>query len=110
MDVEKNREDGVEAAREREKALDRLEVSNEGWIHHAVNVIHALCTGTGWFTSDDVWRLVDYMPASNLALGAAMRKASKLKYCERTSETRPSHRIACHRRPVRVWRSLLWRL
>jgi hypothetical protein len=103
----KKAEDIPEAKRARDKAIDQVEANNEGWVHHAVNVIHLLCRATPWITADDVWRSVDYKPSHPCALGAAMCKAARLKYCERTDTTKNSARVANHHRPIRVWRSLI---
>ena len=47
--------------------------------------------------------------AATQAMGAAMRSASALGLIRRTNHTRKSERVACHRRDLRVWVSLLWR-
>lgn len=41
------------------------------------------------------------------ALGALMREAARAGDIEATDAWALSERVACHRRPLRVWRSLL---
>lgn len=59
------------------------------------------------FTTDDVWtQLGDRAQAVTepRAMGVAMRAAAKAGLIVATPNYRPSHRPACHARPVRVWR------
>jgi hypothetical protein len=66
-------------------------------------------------TTDDVWsrfRLGRYWigsPPEPRVLGAMMRTAVKAAWIVTTPNFILSNRVACHRRPVRVWRSLLCR-
>lgn len=96
----------------RDEAIDRVERGAADVIEDYVGVVIFVATIREHFTTD----AVDFVAhqagheplAEPRAMGAVMRRAAARGICEATSETRRSTRAACHARPVRVWRSLLW--
>ena len=84
---------------ERDKAVDQAEAGAGGdWMHEAQMT----------FTTDDLWVHVD-PPREPRAMGATMTHARRLGLCEPTDRTSRSSRVACHARPLRVWRSLIFK-
>lgn len=81
------------------------------WMRQAVDGIWALALNADTLTTDDVWDAIPDAATTHepRALGAAMKRAASLGYITATDTYRPSARPACHARPVRVWRSLLYR-
>jgi hypothetical protein len=62
------------------------------------------------FTTDDVWEHLFQndlpMPHEPRALGAVMVAAARARIIAPTDRYTPSARPECHRRPVKIWRSL----
>lgn len=102
--------DAARAAAARDEAIDRVEAGSDEWQQEAVAALRQLATRLPELTTDDLWRVLerpdDLEPR---AMGAAMRSAVRAGIVERTDRTRKSERVACHRRDVRVWRSLICR-
>jgi len=93
----------------REDAIDRVEVSaGEQWMEHAMAAIRTVARSSPTFTTDNIWPLVQDPPSDVRAMGAAMRRAVRLGLCRRTEQTIRSLRSKCHRRDVRVWRSMFF--
>ncbi len=104
--IDWNRVSARESARERDKGIHRAAAASGDWQAEAAAVIRGLAFGQAEFTSDDVWRLLGRDPSiEGRALGAALRSASGAQLIEATDRTVRSVRVACHRRPLRVWRS-----
>lgn len=102
---------GVQGSLLRDEALDRLEDAHTLWLEGAVLVIARVAHALPRLTSDDVWQA---MPATlhvdePRALGAAMRHAERDGTIRPTATWVLSTRAVCHRRPLRVWESLVWR-
>ena len=98
----------------RDEAIDRVEMhAAEEWRADALRAVEACALARGYFTTDHVWALLEAAESTGTheprAMGAIMRKAANEGYCERTNVTQQSKRPRCHRRPVRVWRSLVYR-
>ena len=96
----------------REEAIRRADfAAEEGWKMNAMRAIEIVARRRALFTTDAVWyvleRLTNYKPHEPRALGALMRKAVKQELIKPTDEHRMSTRVACHRRPLRVWQSRL---
>lgn len=94
----------------RDEALRRIEGSSPDAIEAALQVVHACALTMPLFSTDDVWRRLQetgqhFDKRHRRFLGAAMQQAAKLGWCEATAEYRPSERVECHGRPVRMWRS-----
>lgn len=65
-----------------------------------------------FFTTDDVWAQLAAMGAPSFpeprAMGAVFVRAEAAGVIAPTDDYEPSKRRACHRRPLRVWRSLVY--
>jgi hypothetical protein len=105
--------DPEEGRRLREIGIDAAAYGSEDWVHLTEAVIGALCRRVAAFTTDRVWFYLEELPAAHTgeprAMGAAMRRAAGRGWCEATAEHVLSKRPECHRRPIRVWRSRLYR-
>jgi hypothetical protein len=104
-----NWSEGVAAASD---AISRVEENaSEEWKEAAIGAVRDVAKRMGLFTTDDVWRvLMDRgvtSPHEPRVMGAMMRNAVQLEICVATLDFRSSERVACHTRPLRVWRSLL---
>jgi len=100
--------DAEHGALARDLGIARVEAATEEWQEHAVATIRVLAGERSKLTTDDVWeRLGRDAELEGRAMGAAMRTAAKLGYIRRTDRTTKSVRVACHRRDLRVWESLL---
>jgi hypothetical protein len=91
----------------RDSAIDAVERANTEWIERAYQAVRTLATKNAIFTSDDVWVAVEGEPREPRAMGAAMRRAALDGIIVATDRTVLSLRPNCHRRPIRVWRSLV---
>lgn len=95
------------------EAVARVERhADPDWKDRALDVIWGLAAHTPELTSDDIWRLLGDEDAAThepRALGAMLKKAAGEGWIIPTDTYRPSARAACHARPVRVWRSLIYR-
>lgn len=110
LQIDWSREDRVSSAVARDKAIGQVERSTGEWQVDALAAIRALATQMHEFTTDDVWRSLGRDPdVEGRAMGAAMRSAAKLRLVRKTERTRKSQRVACHRRDLRVWESLILR-
>jgi hypothetical protein len=95
-------------AKERDKAIDVVEASaNPEWKEEALAVVEKLARRSESLTTDAVWALMTTKTTEPRAMGAIMRTATKLGYIEPTDYHIPSIRRASHRRPIRVWKSLI---
>ena len=104
------RENKRESAKARDDGIARVERGSGEWQVDAIAAIRAVAASHAEFTTDDVWRAMGRNPeVEGRAMGAAMRTAAKLRLCERSDRTRKSQRVACHRRDLRVWVSLIAR-
>lgn len=97
----------------REEAIERVEINaKEAFKDAAMRVIEHVARTSERFTTDRVWYFIEQMginsPREPRVLGALMRRASGLGWIEATDEHRLSVKSSNHRRPVRVWRSLIY--
>jgi hypothetical protein len=99
--------DKPKAEEAREAALaDVKSGASKDWMARAVAAVQTVALGADTFTTDDLWAHVE-PPREPRAMGAVMRIARLAKWCEATTLTKKSARVACHARPLRVWKSLL---
>ena len=92
-------------------ALRRVtEHANPEWWQAALTAVAELAGRHRGFTTDQVWQHLAAQaltPHEPRALGAVMRVAARARLIAPTDRYVPSERPQAHRRPVRVWRSLL---
>lgn len=101
--------DAERAERAREEAIDRVERhARAAWLEAALGTVRQLAVERPTLTTDDVWLALGSAPREPRALGAVMRKAEGLELIEPTNQWALSTRVACHRRPLRVWRSRVY--
>jgi len=101
--------DLIAATDARDEALAKVSAATDTqWATEVWAIILDLATDT--FTSDDIWQALEDRglptPREPRALGAILRQAATDNLIAATAEYRPSHRVACHARPIRVWRKL----
>lgn len=82
----------------------------------AVAAVRLVALRRETLTSDDVWLALEALWAAGAmsfreprVMGAVFKVAEREGYVVATEEHRLSRRPVCHRRPIRVWRSLLYR-
>lgn len=103
--------DAAAGAAARDEAIDRVEVSaGEVWQASALVILKRVAIKQFEFTTDDL-RLAGVAdpPSDPRAFGALMRAAAHLRLVTPTDRTRCTERVTAHRRPQRVWRSLVYR-
>ena len=105
--------DAIAASAAKEQALVTVEKNaNAQWKIDVFTAINSVARRLKSFTSDDVWKELEGLAASSTheprALGAIMRLAAARGVIVPTDSYRPSCRVACHARPVRVWQSLVY--
>lgn len=94
----------------RDEALERVEQNaSKVWTALALATVLDIANNKAEFTTDDVWEALNQLgaedPHESRAIGAVMRNAAKDGLIRPTDRYLPSQRVACHRRPVRVWHS-----
>ena len=94
----------------RDEAIQKADDNaDEEWKDAAERVVRRLSLCVHEFTTDDVWReLIAWgweMPRESRAMGGIMRRAEKKGWVKPTMRFENSSRVACHRRPLRVWES-----
>ncbi|HXJ29483.1 MAG TPA: hypothetical protein VNG35_02530 [Gemmatimonadales bacterium] len=103
----------AEGRRRREAALDQVASGTPpGWRGWAEFAVQYVARHRERFTTDAVWSMLDYWdilaPIEPRAMGPVMRAAASYGWCESTGDWEQSSRPLNHRRPVTVYRSLLW--
>lgn len=94
----------------RDEALERLEEAHKLWISQALDAVHGLASRRDQLTTDAIWHVVGSPPKEPRAMGAVMRKAASRGWIKATDRTKLSVRPECHRRPIRIWDSLIYEL
>jgi hypothetical protein len=108
LPIDWDRQDKRESAQARDRGIERVARGSGEWQVDALATIRAVARLRQSFTTDDVWMALGRDPdVEGRAMGAAMRVAAKLGLVEKTDTTRKSVRVACHRRDLRVWKSLI---
>lgn len=91
----------------RDEAIERVwHGAGDTWMREAVDMIARVAATEGEFTTDEVWDALaraGLLPRERRAIGAAMKSASVWGLIKATDRYRPSTRVECHARPVRVW-------
>jgi hypothetical protein len=103
--------DAAEGERQRDIAIDRVEDSSALFVERALRAVMRIARSKSRFTTDTVWKLLQRREQAHVAepraMGAVMRRACSEGFIRSTDEWQLSKRPACHRRPLRVWRSLI---
>lgn len=84
------------------------EAADEDWMQAAMEAVERAARKYPLFTTDHVWSELKTGCSTHerRAMGAVMRLAATAGVCRITDHTIKSGRVTCHRRPLRVWRSL----
>jgi len=85
--------------------------ANPDWLAAARRGVKVLAHRRPFLTSDDVWTWLQDLEIKveePRAMGSIMAGARNDALIAPTSEFLPSARPACHRRPQRVWKSLIY--
>ena len=95
----------------RERAIEVVEQNaDEEFRHGAIELLYSLSRSHRELTSDDLWGQLHLhgipRPREPRAMGAIMREGVRRGWIQPTDKHILSKRPACHRRPLRVWRSL----
>jgi hypothetical protein len=100
---ERLREEGIENAGGGAPAVAMAE---------AVEAVRGLAVARPRFTTDDVWQALQALGGVTFpeprAMGAVMRRAEREEYIRATEAHVLSKRKECHRRPLRVWESVIF--
>lgn len=109
---QRNLFDAKASAEARDESIEKADrAARHDWAKAAEDAVRKLARRRAEFTTDDVWKLLEAYTGPTTheprALGAVMRRASGDGLIKATDRTALSTRVACHRRPVRVWRSLI---
>lgn len=100
----------TEARQAREESIERVtEHADAEWLDLAVRAIRFTAKHQSYFTTDDVWELLETYnvksPREPRAMAAAIRKAQAEGIIYRTSDYASSSRKESHARPKRIWAS-----
>lgn len=91
-----------------DEAVARAHRAADGaWLERAAATVRQVARARTTFTTDDIWAAGLPEPRESRALGPVLRQAQAAGAIIPTGEYARSERPACHRRPVRVWRSLI---
>lgn len=100
-------DDYVAAKLARDVGIARADsAAGEAWRASAVRAIRMCALDLSELTSDDVRKLCEDPPEPR-AWGGAFKRAEALGYITATDRYHTPNRVSSHRRPMRVWRSLL---
>lgn len=100
--------DRRKSVKAREDAIARVDShAADEWKDRAYLALYQLALTNQTFTTDLLWDLVESPPEPR-ALGPVVRRCSRDQLFESTDEFVSSDRPANNRRPVRVWRSLVY--
>jgi hypothetical protein len=82
--------------------------ADQTWLTACYNVIVQIATTTDTFTTDTIWQALENAalptPHEPRAIGAVLRQVASDGLICPTDTYQPSARVACHARPIRVWR------
>ena len=98
----------------KEAAIQRVgENADPMWFIMALGAALECAQTAEEFTTDRVWALLARREVRDTpeprAMGAVMRAAAVKGWVYATDRTRSSARAECHRRPVRVWKSRIYK-
>ena len=103
--------DAGDGAERRDAAISAAEQAEPSFCAVAALAVGRVAKRLRLFTTDEVWlelqSIGECTPREPRAMGAVMRAAQRSGVAEPTDRVTSSERAVCHRRPLRVWRSLL---
>lgn len=100
--------DLIEAKKAAEEGIRRVASTHEEWLEEVQGTILACAQKNRRFTSDLVWMELTTDPHNKSAMGPALRRAVKAGVIENSGEFERSIRVSAHRKPIQVWRSLVF--
>lgn len=93
----------------RDDAIQRVERAADPAVKdEAERAVRAVAAEKHELTSDDVWERMRLRPEEPRMLGPVMKNAERRGLIQYTDRTQLSSLAQNHRRPVRVWRSLIF--
>ena len=99
------------AEQARERAIDAVgRAADAAGRNAALQAVQDAAQASPEFTTDDVFERLAALPVQThekRAMGAVMRLARKLEWCDPTLRYVRSRRISRHRAPIQVWVSRL---
>ena len=105
--------DAAAASEARDEAVERVgRHANGEWRARAGQIIATLARKQPSLTTDDVWREIAGEAVEThdpRAMGSAIQDAVRAGLIQGSATWVPSDRVACHKRPLRVWSSLVYR-
>jgi len=101
--------DLIAATEAKNEALTQVTANADPqWATACYNIIVSIATTTTAFTTDNIWQALHDAalptPHEPRVLGAILRQACADGLITPTDTYIPSARVACHARPIRVWR------
>ena len=84
------------------------EGADEQWKERALSLLRTIAERQPFLASDDLWAEGLEQPREPRALGPCMLLAQREGWLQPTQRHRMSGKRTCHKRPVRVWRSMVW--
>lgn len=110
-ELESRQREIEEGERRRDEGMARADYyADLEWKTAAYQALVDVAYLTPFLTSDEVWDRIDGPEThEHRALGAIFRRAAEAGVIAPTDTYRPTARPEAHRRPVRVWRSLICR-
>jgi hypothetical protein len=101
----------TDGATKRDRAIEAVgDAAPAEWMAAALLAVESVARRESEFTTDEVWaKIEDAPPPEPRAMGAVMKIAKDKGIVEPTFMTRPSLRRSCNARPLRVWKSRVWR-
>lgn len=108
---QERQEDTIRAGEEaRDRAIEKAERGADPiWLEEAMLAVKAVAYAEPFLTSEMVAEQIDRTTPEPRALGACMRAAATSAWIAPTDRFTPAINPTAHRRPMRVWRSLIYR-
>ena len=103
----------AEAIAARDRAMEQVvQNADAEWWTAALQCVTDVALRKTFFTTDDVWDVIDQQPAlwqglERRAMGPLMRRACREMLCQPTLEYQNGRRPVAHCRPIRVYVSLI---
>ena len=96
-----------ESKKLRDESIDMVERPALGWIELAIPHVIAIAKEVNDRVEYELSKASVPPPREKRAMGALMRKVSRLGYIVKTNRTYPSVMPSNHRRPKAIWKSLI---